>query len=46
MCVCEVGKKGGGDGVCVECMGKEQWCGDEGRSGAVRISFMSLKVGG
>ena len=46
-----MGKKGGGDGntVCVECMGREEWGGDEGKSGAVRgvrISFTSLKVGG
>ena len=48
--MCEVGKKGGGNGkygVCVcECMGRGEWCGDEGKSGAVRISFMSLKIGG
>ena len=31
--------------VC-EYMGREEWCGDEGKSGAVRISFMLLKVGG
>ena len=43
-----MGKKGGGDGntVCVECMGREEWGGDEGKSGVVRISFTSLKVGG
>ena len=50
--MCEVRKKGGGDGntvyVCMSvwCVGREEWGGDEGKSGVVRISFTSLKVGG